>query len=315
MARLPDGRRGGAEGGGPLPTSPSPYRAETLPVLRWAAREERHWGWRYLLGLNLWALDRDAEAAEALAALGGEPDYGPAYAARAHLTEALGGDPGPDFRRAVAVDPGSRILRVSLIRHLQETGRWAEALKASGRGRELFPGDFNLDLLHVRSLLQAGRHRDAIRIMANARVLPSENARESHRLYEFAHVGAALDELEAGNRAAARRHLEAALLWPESLGQGRPFDPDERLVRFLLGVVAEGADGGAAPGLPRPMPSPHCAPAPIRSPARRVAQRSDRASPRAPGARRGRSPGTVVAHRRLASAPRVVRRSPGGASS
>ena len=225
-----------------------PYRAETLPVLRWAAGEDPHWGWRYLLGLNLWALDRDAEAAEVLATLREEPDYGPAYAARAHLTEAVGGDPGPDFRRAVAVDPGSRLLRVSLVRHLQETGRWAEALEASGRGRELFPGDFNLDLLHVRSLLQAGTHRDAIRILALARVLPSENARESHRLYEFAHVGAALDELEAGNRAAARRHLEEALLWPESLGQGRPFDPDERLVRFLLRLVAEGTDGGTAPG-------------------------------------------------------------------
>ena len=221
-----------------------PYRAETLPVLRWAAREDPQWGWRYLLGLNLWALDRDAEAADVLATLGDEPDYGPAYAARAHLTEAMGGDPGPDFRRSVAVDPGSRLLRVSLIRHLQEAGRWAEALEASGRGREFFPGDFNLDLLHVRALLQAGDHGEAIRILANTRVLPSENTRESHRLYEFAHVGAALDELDAGNRAAARRHLETALLWPESLGQGRPFDPDERLVRFLLGVVAEDADGG-----------------------------------------------------------------------
>ena len=221
-----------------------PYRAETLPVLRWAAREDPQWGWRYLLGLNLWALNRDAEAADVLATLGDEPDYGPAYAARAHLTEAMGGDPGPDFRRAVAVDPGSRLLRVSLIRHLQEAGRWAAALEASGRGRELFPGDFNLDLFHVRALLQAGGHGEAIRILANTRVLPSENARESHRLYEFAHAGAALDELDAGNRAAARRHLETALLWPESLGQGRPFDPDERLVRFLLGVVAEDADGG-----------------------------------------------------------------------
>ena len=226
-----------------------PYRPETLPVLRWAAREDPHWGWRYLLGLNLWALDRDAEAAEVLAVLGDEPDYGPAYAARAHLTEIMGGDPGPDFRRAVAVDPGSRLLRVSLVRHLQEAGRWAEAREASSRGRELFADDFNLALLHVRGLLEAGDHGEAIRILADTHVLPSENARESHRLYEFAHVGAALDELDAGNRAAARGHLEAALEWPESLGQGRPFDPDERLVRFLLREVeGEGRPGPTGSG-------------------------------------------------------------------
>ena len=230
--------------GGVDPDFAFPYRPETLPVLRWAAAEDPHWAWRYLLGLNLWALDRDAEAADVLAALGDEPDYGPAYAARAHLAEAMGGDPGPDFRRAAARDPDSRLLRIALVRHLQEAGQWAEALETSGRGQELFAGDFNLDLLHVRGLLQAGDYGEAIRILADTRVLPSENARESHRLYEFAHVGAALDELDVGDRAAARGHLEAALEWPESLGQGRPFDPDERLVRFLLGVVGDDAGGG-----------------------------------------------------------------------
>ena len=219
-----------------------PFRTETLPVLRWAADEDSHWSWRYLLGLNLWALDRDAEAADVLAALGDEPDYGPAYAARAHLTQAAGGDPGPDFRRAVAVDPDTRLLHVSLVRHLQEAGRWTEAREASARSRELFPDDFNLALLHVRGLLETGDHTEAIQILDNTHVLPSENAGEAHRLYEFAHVGAALDELDAGNRAAARQHLETALLWPESLGQGRPYAPDERLVRFLIGVV-EGTGG------------------------------------------------------------------------
>jgi len=225
-----------------------PYRPETLPVLRWAAREGGHWGWRYLLGLNLWALDRDDETADVLAALGEEPDYGPAYAARAHLTAAQGGDPGPDFRRAVEMDPESRLLHISLVRHLQETGAWAEAREASGRGREFFPDDFNLALLHARGLIQAGEYREANGILAATRVLPSENSGEAHRLYEFVHIGAALDELEAGNRPAARRHLEAALLWPESLGQGRPFDPDDRLVRFLFDAAAQSPDGGPVPG-------------------------------------------------------------------
>ncbi len=238
--------RGDADllGAGADPDFAFPYRAETLPVLRWAAAEDPHWVWRYLLGLNLWALDRDAEAAEVLASLGEEPGHGPAYAARAHLTEAVGGDPGPDLRRAVRTDPDSRLLRVSLVRHLQETGGWAEAREVSGRGRELFPDDFNLDLLHVRGLLQTGARGEAIRILDDARVLPSENSGEAHRLYEFAHVGAALDELEAGNRQTALRHLKDALLWPEALGQGRPFDPDEQLVRFLLGLV-EAVDGAA----------------------------------------------------------------------
>ncbi len=227
-----------------------PFRPETLPVLRWAARHDSHWGWRYLLGLNLWALDRKAEAALAFELLGAEPDYGPAYAARGHLLgEVDGRDPGLDFTRAVELAPGNRILRTTLIRYLLDEGRWAAALESSARAREIFPDDFNLALLQVRALLNAGGYREAIDVLAGTHVLPSENARESHHLYELAHVGAAMDEIDGGNHAAARDYLEAALLWPESLGQGRPFEPDERLVRYLLGVAAQGmgdSDGARA---------------------------------------------------------------------
>ena len=223
-----------------------PFRPETLPVLRWAADESGHWGWSYLVGLNLWALDRKREAGEILGLLRDRPDYGPAYAARGHLVREGWRDPGSDFQRAVEFDPESRILRVDLIRYLQDEEHWAGALEASARGREMFPGDFNLDLLHARALLHLGAYREAIEVLAATRVLPSENARESHLLYELAHVGAALGALDTGDHEAARVHLEAALLWPESLGQGRPYDPDERLVNYLLGVGAQVAGDEAS---------------------------------------------------------------------
>ena len=72
-----------------------PFRPETLPVLCGGAAAIPHWSWRYLLGLNLWALDRDEEAAAILSALAGQPDYGPAYSARAHLLQAVLGAPTP----------------------------------------------------------------------------------------------------------------------------------------------------------------------------------------------------------------------------
>ena len=224
-----------------------PFRTEMLPVLRWATDQSGHWSWRYLLGLNLWALDRDEEAAAILAALGDEPDYGAVYAARAYLLQhAQGRDPGADLARAAEIDPADRILRVALIRHTQDAGAWDEAVELSDQAREDFPGDFNLGLLHVRGLLSVNRPAEAIEVLAATHVLPSENARESHRLYELAHMAAALDEVEAGRTASAREHLEAALLWPESLGQGRPYEPDERLVRYLQGVVEEVEGDGAA---------------------------------------------------------------------
>jgi tetratricopeptide (TPR) repeat protein len=217
-----------------------PFRTESLPVLEWAARKSDEWIWTYLLALNLWAVDRRDEAAERLESLGQRPDFGPAFAARGHLlSEVRGIDPTADLRRAVALDPEDRTLHVFLIRHLQERGRWEDAVAALERARARFPDDFNLALLEARAFLHVGRAAEAVEILTNTRVLPSESARESHRLYEQAHTLVALDAMEAGRNTEAGSHLRAALEWPESLGQGRPYAPEERLVRFLLARVEE----------------------------------------------------------------------------
>ena len=219
-----------------------PYRPETLPVLRWAANNHDHWVWTYLLGLNLWALDRDEEAAQTIASLADSPDYGPAYVARGHLLHSVEGrDPQADFARAVELDPDSRLLWIVLVRHALEAADWEAALEASAQARQAFPDDFNLELLHARALLAMDRPQEAAEIMDQVQVLPSENARESHSLYVLAHAATAVSELEADDHRSARTHLEAALQWPESLGQGRPYEPDERLVRYLLAVADQTA--------------------------------------------------------------------------
>jgi len=231
------------------PGSPAfqfPYRRESLPVLAWADDRSDDWRWTYLHALNLWAVDRGGEAADLLAEMGDAPDYGPAYAARGLLLkEVRGADPTPDLRRAVAVDADDRILHVALVRELEERGAWDASLGAVADARARFPDDFNLALLQTRALLEVGRAAESARILSNVRVLPSENARESHRLFEWAHTLLALDALEAGDAATAREQLATALTWPESLGQGRPYEPEERVVRFLLGVAARRAGDDA----------------------------------------------------------------------
>ena len=213
-----------------------PFRKETIAVLEWAVQHTDHWSWSYLLALNLWARDRPEEAAVLLDAIDERADFAPLYVGRAHLLEQIyQRDPETDLRRAVQLDGSDRTIRIHLVRYLQGEERWEDALTVSTAGRSLFPEDFNLDLLHVRSLNQLGRADEAIDILNTIHVLPSENARQSHRLYEEAHTLAALDALEAASHEEARRHLHAALEWPELLGQGRPYDPEERLVQYLLG--------------------------------------------------------------------------------
>jgi tetratricopeptide (TPR) repeat protein len=214
-----------------------PYRRETLPVLTWAAEQSKHWSWTYLLALNLWSFDRLQEAEGLLAPLAITPDAAAFYVARAHLVEQAGGDPEPDLKRAEFLAGTDRTVRIPLIQYYQRKTRWTDALSASARGRQLFPKDFNLDLLHVRSLLQLGRATEALTVLANTRVLPSEHSRESHQLYVQARTLAALTLIEGGLLNDAYRHLTQALEWPEHLGQGRPYDPEERILHFLMGKL------------------------------------------------------------------------------
>lgn len=171
--------------------------------------------------------------------LGNAPDVAAFYATRASLVELAGGDAEADLLQAERLAGADRNIRIPIVRYYQQKRRWSDALAASERARERFPSDFNLDLLHVRSLVNLDRAAEAIAILDKTHVLPSENSRESHQLYVQAHTVAAFTAIESSRFDGAYAHLEAALEWPEHLGQGKPYDPDERLIRFLMAWVDE----------------------------------------------------------------------------
>ena len=220
-----------------------PFRRESLAPLTWAAEASPRWEWRWLLALNLWAVDRRTEALEWLDGLGAEPEVGAVWATRALLASQLREeDPVPGLTRAVALAPETRVFRVLVVQSLLDQGRWEEALEAASQARDPFPEDFNLALLQVRGLLLGDRGDDAVEVLEEVEVLPSEHARESHALWARAHVMVALEQLEEGDARDARESALRAMEWPEHLGQGRPYVPEERLPRFVL-ARAEAALG------------------------------------------------------------------------
>lgn len=232
-----------------------PYRPETLPVLLQAAKQTNRWEWMYLAAVNLWAFDRGDEALQLLVPI---RDHGSSVFAATRAALRLKADAADrnhaaelDLRDATAHAGRNRPLHLPLIQYYQAHSRWADALTASTAALELFPGDFNLQIMHAKSLIHLRRPTDALVVLDAARVLPSEGARESHQLFVQAHVMAALDEYaaKAWDRAAA--HATAALDWPEHLGQGKPYEPEERLIRFVLARIDErrGRRAAAAEGL------------------------------------------------------------------
>lgn len=223
---------------GEFSTPGTPFRRESLRALTWITAEDGDWRWSYLLALNYWGIDRREAAAALMGKLGTLPEYAPFYVARAVLLAAIQGrDEESDLRLAIELDQYEPAIWLPLVQYYQRSKRWEEALELTGRFRKSYRGPFSMDVLHARSLLNLERPLDAISILENTQVLPSEGSAGGHAIHEQAHLMEGLGRLQADELSLAIEHFEKALSWPENLGAGRPHDPEDRLLRFVLAVA------------------------------------------------------------------------------
>lgn len=218
-----------------------PYRPETLEALQWANRQNKHWKLTYYLALNLWGMGQQQAAGDLLESLGNTPDYPYCYLTRAHLREAAGQSAAAlaDLQAALKLEPNSWRIQHQLSQfHLQQKS-FEAALANSEAAYRQHPDDYSLGMDYIRALIFNRKYEKAIEVLDQLEVLPFEGASASRQLYEWAHLGFALAQLQSGQFQAAIQTLEAYKEWPERLGVGKPYDPDERLADYLLAFALE----------------------------------------------------------------------------
>ena len=211
-----------------------PFRRETLNVLKWSVLNSDDWKWKYYLALNYWAKDRDDEALEMMNALEDIPNYGPFYAARASLKEKMKNKGiSQDLERSIIFSSGSWSIQLNAVKYFQSTNQWKRALKLSTKVSEQFPNNFDVQIMHAKSLLYANKFDDAIVFLNKANVLPSEMARESRQLYEWVNLAKAIELIKIKNIDLAKIYIEKSRAWPRNLGIGKPYKTDESLQDIL----------------------------------------------------------------------------------
>lgn len=217
-----------------------PFRRETLNALEWANEQVSDWKLSYYLALNYWGKGRKTEAGRLLESLGNEPDYPYFYLTRAHLREQKdSGQALIDLRRARTLQADSWRIRHELSSFYHRHGQYEAALETADEAYRQFPDNYTLGMDYVRALVYQRNYQTAITTLEGLEVLPFEGASESRRLYELAHLGRALEQLQLRQYRPAIQTLEQYKVWPERLGVGRPFDPDERLADRLLAYAYE----------------------------------------------------------------------------
>jgi len=120
------------------------------------------------------------------------------------------------------------------VQFYQKNNNWNESYRLSSNAFEQFPENFNVSIMHARSLLYTEQWDESIDILKSVQVLPSEMARESRQLFEWAQIRKSLDLIKTGKIEKAISAIEASKEWPENLGVGKPYDPDESLQNILL---------------------------------------------------------------------------------
>jgi tetratricopeptide (TPR) repeat protein len=214
-----------------------PFRNETLPVLQWALSQRRDWKTLYYAGLLNWSQGHNAEAATLLSECRMLPDYGPFYLTRAELAKKSGQEARiEDLEKARQLAPDEWRSWLALARQFSGSPSPAEALKAlemAKSGFEKFPGNFVLGMEYAKTLINLGRYQDALDVLARLTVLPYENASEGRVLYEKAHLLLAGECIRNRKYEEALAHIAKSREWPEHLGVGKPYDPDERLQAFM----------------------------------------------------------------------------------
>ena len=203
-----------------------PFRRETMAALEWAAKASHSWKFRYLAAVFCASHGREADADAWLDIPDGVIDDPAALLFRA--SRRKGEAAVRDVRAAKRLRDDWRI-GLAFYRAYAEAEDWAAARDSLREYTRRFPGKLGLEINYARALVKTGENAEAVAFLETIYALPSEIGENPMKIYQEALGNLADAALAKGDEAAARKYVEKALSYPESIGAGRPYRIDHLL--------------------------------------------------------------------------------------
>jgi tetratricopeptide (TPR) repeat protein len=121
-----------------------------------------------------------------------------------------------------------------LVRYYEVNHQYDLAVNMAEKAYKKYPENYNVGFQYAKALLNTGEYRNSINVLKDIQILPFEGSYESRLVYERAHLKQALGFIEDKKHKKAIETLNQAMEWPENIGVGKPYEPDERMQEFLL---------------------------------------------------------------------------------
>ena len=144
-----------------------------------------------------------------------------------------------DLNYAYQQSPKNWRYAFSLAEDHFKSGNTSVALKIIQKTFKEDNNNYFAGMLLAQILNHIEDYDKTIELLKNLKILPYEHATEGRKIYTDAYVGSALNYIAKDQNERAKQRLETALIWPEHLGVGKPFDPDERWEKFLLAYIQQ----------------------------------------------------------------------------
>src|SRR5262249_27209881 len=111
----------------------------------------------------------------------------------------------------------------------------ASAMSITGSYYKQHPENYIIGMLYAKTLLLNQKYREADALLSKLNIIPFEGATEGRQLYREAKLMEAIDAMQGKDYNGALQFIGEARLWPENLGEGKPYDVDidERLEYWM----------------------------------------------------------------------------------
>jgi len=226
-----------------------PFRNETASVLTWARKQKQHWKLHYYQYLTSVSY-RPEEFIEVEFGVIDAPklqsDFVTYYLYKAEVLKKEKGIAKASLEKAYEIDPKNWRVVKRLAEFYAANGELNKAIRINEEKLTKYLKTkkvetsglpeheiYILGQQRAELLKQVGRYREALDVLNSLTILPNEGASGAHKLYRELNIRYAATLNEQKKYREAVTVLEQAEKWPENLGSGEPYNPDNRLTWYL----------------------------------------------------------------------------------